>query len=118
MNKVLSLLLITTVLASCNQNQTAGKTNERFYHPCYSVGFGKFLKPSHGKREANAQYAYYQEKKHQEPVRLRTAVNTDRVKQEQYAGKPMHYREQPDSAGGIRMQDAQTMHEQECEIKN
>jgi CubicO group peptidase (beta-lactamase class C family) len=28
MNKVLSLLLITTVLASCNQNQTAGKTNE------------------------------------------------------------------------------------------
>ena len=28
MNKVLSLLLITVVLASCKQHQTAGKTNE------------------------------------------------------------------------------------------
>ena len=28
MNKVLSLLLITVVLASCDQNQTTGKTNE------------------------------------------------------------------------------------------
>ncbi len=72
--------------------QTAGKADQRFYHPGYGIGLGKFPKLSHGKRKADTGDPYYKKEHCQEPVWLRTAVNTNRIKQEQYAGKPMHYR--------------------------